>query len=88
MRRSPSRGIFPKTKMPCSSVGPWADGGQAERQGVVARRLPRPAPRQMPGDAECQRVSHFCGAVARARAAQAAAREPTPPAAMVRWGMR
>jgi len=74
--------------MPCSSVGPWADGGQAERQGVVARRLPRPAPRQMPGDAECQRVSHFCGAVARARAAQAAAREPTPPAAMVRWGMR
>jgi hypothetical protein len=26
------------------------------------------------GDAECQRVSHFCGAVLRARAAQAAAR--------------
>ena len=41
---------------------------------MVARRLPRPAPRQMPGDAECQRVSHFCGAVARARAAQASAR--------------
>jgi hypothetical protein len=32
------------------------------------------SPGRGPGDAECQRVSHFCGAVARARAAQAAAR--------------
>jgi hypothetical protein len=31
-------------------------------------------PGRGPGDAECHRVSHFCGAVARARATQAAAR--------------
>ena len=41
----------------------WWRGGDGGRR-----------PGRGPGDAECQRVSHFCGAVARARAAQAAAR--------------
>ncbi len=41
----------------------WWRGGDGGRR-----------PGRGPVDAECQRVSHFCGAVARARAAQAASR--------------
>jgi hypothetical protein len=64
-----------KTKKLSSKTG--ADGGHPHRRrgrSWCRRGDGGQRPGRGPGDAECQRVSHFCGAVMRARAAQAAAR--------------